>query len=61
MKKDFPDWLTLIEHWVKLGGNGYTLPFLVGARAINKGLASVQDDDVRQLLDEIFNHPVKIF
>ena len=57
----FPDWLILIKHWVSGGGTGYSLPFLVGARAKNRKLESVTENDARVLLDEIFNYPVKNF
>lgn len=59
MNEKAPDWFVLIGHWVSRGGNGYSLPFLVGARARNKGDTNVSDEDARILLDEIFNHPVK--
>ncbi len=59
MNKKTPDWFVLIEHWVSRGGNGYSLPFLVGARARRRGDTDVSEEDARTLLDEIFNNPVK--
>ena len=59
MDKKLPDWFVLIEHWVSRGGNGYSLPFLVGARARHRGVTNVTEEDARALLDEIFNIPVE--
>ncbi len=57
--KELPDWLWLIENWVTGGAhNGYTFPFLMGARAKKKGITKVTQKDSRQLIDEIFNQPV---
>jgi hypothetical protein len=59
MSKKYPDWFILIKHWVDRGGQGYTLPFLVGARLYNKGIHKSTKEEVRKLLEEIFNNPVK--
>jgi hypothetical protein len=50
-----PDWFVLIEHWVSLGGNGYSLPFLVGARASIKGEKPTLNC-AHSLLEEIFTN-----
>jgi hypothetical protein len=59
MDKKLPDWFVLIEHWVSRGGNGYSLPFLVGARARHSGVTNITEQYTRTLLDQIFNSPVK--
>lgn len=51
-----PDWQILIRHWTRGSGIGYTLPFLVGARALTRGTSRATVDDARILLDEMF-HP----
>jgi hypothetical protein len=57
--KESPEWLLLIKHWVKDGIHyGYTFPFLMGARAIQKGITKITPKDARQLIEEIFNPPV---
>ncbi len=59
MNTNLPDWFVLIEHWVTRGGNGYSLPFLVGARARRNSISNVTEEYTRALLSEIFNNPVK--
>src|SRR5437762_2088533 len=57
-----PDWFVLIEQWVprKMGENGVTLSFLVGALALKGGRSGHLDErDVRQVLDDITAHPVE--
>ncbi|MCJ7433278.1 MAG: hypothetical protein MUO77_07295 [Anaerolineales bacterium] len=40
--QELPEWLLLIEYWVTGGAhNGYTFPFLMGARAKQKGIEKV--------------------
>ena len=60
MDNNQSDWFVLIEHWVAGGShNGYTLPFLVGARARKRGTTNVTEQYARALLSEIFNSPIK--
>jgi len=61
MNNNWPEWFVLIKYWASWGGTGYTLPFLVGARARWRKMINVTEDDARVLLDEIFNHPIKNF
>lgn len=57
--QELPEWLLLIKYWVAGGAhNGYTFPFLMGARAKQKGIEKVTQKDARQLINEIFNQPV---
>jgi hypothetical protein len=50
-----PDWLLLIQHWVRGGGTGYSVPFLVGARALSRGFDSASLNCARELLEEMLN------
>jgi hypothetical protein len=59
MDQKLPDWFVLIEHWVSRGGNGYSVPFLVGARAKHRGITNVTEEYASTLLDEIFNSPIQ--
>lgn len=56
MERNYPDWFVLIENWVTRGGAGYTLPFLVGARA-RKSNYQASLKDARSLLEEMFRNP----
>ncbi|MFZ5858428.1 MAG: hypothetical protein ACOYZ6_16505 [Chloroflexota bacterium] len=58
MNQKLHDWFILIEHWVTRGGNGYSLPFLVGATARHRGIVNITEDYAIALLGEIFNYPV---
>ena len=55
-----PDWFILIEQWVPkgMGQHGVTLPFLVGALAHKSGQVDLNDQHVRDVLDDITQHPV---
>src|SRR2546421_154946 len=57
-----PDWFIVIEQWVprRMGHNGVTLPFLVGALDFKAGQRGRLDaHDVRQVLDEIVERPIE--
>jgi hypothetical protein len=56
-----PDWFIIIEQWkVKgMGSYGVTLPFIVGALAYAKGERAVSVENIREVLSEIIESPVK--
>ncbi len=56
-----PDWFILIEQWVPkgMGTTGVTLPFLVGALAYKAGQTDLGARHVRDVLDDIIQHPVE--
>jgi hypothetical protein len=56
-----PDWFILLEQWrpKKMGVHGVTLPFIVGALAYKSGEKNLSARHVRNVLDDIINHPVE--
>lgn len=55
-----PDWFILIQQWrVKgMGEYGVTLPFLVGALGYKSGESTLDAQQVRNVLNNIIEHPV---
>lgn len=55
-----PDWFILLERWKPegMGEWGVTLPFLVGALAYKANQQDVGEQHVRNVLDDIIQHPV---
>ena len=56
-----PDWFILIEQWKPkgMGEYGPTLPFLVGAIAYKSGYTDLNVQQVRDVLNEIAQHPME--
>jgi hypothetical protein len=56
-----PDWFILMEQWKpqRMGENGVTLPFLVGAIAYKGGKKCTGVPEIQSILDAISYHPME--
>src|SRR5438128_2536803 len=56
-----PDWFILMEQWKpqRMGENGVTLPFLVGAIAYKEGKKCTGVPEIQAILDAITYHPME--
>ena len=56
---ELPDWHKLIRAWLGKGRYGLTIPFIVGARAIQTGTNAANREDIENLLTEIIQRPAQ--